>query len=102
MILYAGYYFVSSKKIKLFRRYQKMKSTIKFTATIILTITLFYSSAFACGEMGNGSKSCPDGNGGGLIENQPTITVVNDKKAKNDTQNDLLSMIQKFLVSYFA
>lgn len=85
-----------------------MKTTIKFFPTIILVITISYSSAFACGEMGNGSRDCGIADGDGLIAHQPTVTnTENDEKNSDTTQNktaedSVLKFIQDFLVNFFA
>jgi hypothetical protein len=74
----------------------KMKTTIKFISTIILTIAISYTTVLADGDMGAGSKS-----GGGLVENQPTISI-NDKKSDSTQADDFVIMIQDFFKLIFG
>lgn len=78
-----------------------MKTTIKFISTIILTIAISYSSAFACGEQGNGNKS--GGEGSCLLDNnQPTVTKTNDEKYNDSQEDSIFDAIQDFLTKIFA
>lgn len=67
-----------------------MKSTIK----LVLVVCLFSSVAFADGEMGNGSKSCPTGT------TCLTATAPTDKETTaNESTDSVLDFVQEYLDS---
>ena len=67
-----------------------MKSIIK----LVLVVCLFSSVAFADGEMGNGTKSCPTGTTC-LITTQPT----EKETIQTESTDSVLDFVQEYLDS---
>lgn len=66
---------------------------MKLTIKLVLVVCLFSSVAFADGEMGTGGKSCNC-----LTANQPT----EKETIKMESDNYILSFVQKYLISIFG
>ncbi|HVE57239.1 MAG TPA: hypothetical protein VNB22_10455 [Pyrinomonadaceae bacterium] len=67
-----------------------MKSTIK----LVLVVCLFSSVAFADGEMGNGTKSCPTGSTC-LTTTQPTEKEI----TPTESTDSVLDFVREYLDS---
>jgi len=69
-----------------------MKSTIK----LVLVVCLFSSVTFAEGEMGNGSRNCPNGTTC-LTVNQP----IDKEITPTESKDSVLDFVQEYLDSIF-
>ena len=70
-----------------------MKSIIK----LVLVVCIFSSVAFADGEMGNGSKNCPNGTTSCLITTEPTDT----ETTPTESNDSVSGFVQEYLDSIF-
>ncbi len=66
-----------------------MKSTIK----LILVVFLFSSMAFAEGDMGNGTRTCPNGATTCFVSAEPSET----KETTTDPEDSILTSVQNYL-----
>ncbi len=84
-----------------------MEPIIKCFSVIFAVVDVCYSSAFACGEMGNVNRDCSLASDIGSVAKQPAITVVkSEEKVEGDARDEaekdsVLDSIQDFLADFF-
>jgi hypothetical protein len=66
-----------------------MKPTIK----LFLVVVLFCSAAFAEGDMGNGTRNCPNETTTCLVVTEPSET----KETTNDTEDSIFAPVREYL-----